>query len=65
MSKIKDDPKLYAIYKEKVLTCKNQHDTDNLLVWLAKQFDEGISVPSYPSKSQSSRSKSSSKNAKA
>ena len=39
VNKIKDDPKLYAIYKEKVLTCKNQHDTDNLLVWITKQFE--------------------------
>ena len=42
MNKIKDDPKLYAIYKEKVLTCKNQHDTDALLVWLTKQFEQPV-----------------------
>lgn len=36
LEELEHDEIMFAIYKEKVLTCQNQHDVINLLKWLSK-----------------------------
>jgi len=58
MNKIKKDPVLYGVYKQKVLTCKNGKDVDLLLDWLINQAGVETSQVSCKDKSKSSRPKS-------